>query len=105
MVCASMSLSSVPEKIGPVLHSPLRILVVWEPGANLGHLLRLPPVVKALMQKGHAVVLLLVNIRKAQVGAAVGNLQDVKFKAFWMVSKIRLCRRSHVKTRGELWML
>jgi UDP:flavonoid glycosyltransferase YjiC (YdhE family) len=35
----------------------MKVLVVWELGANLGHLLRLLPVIKALKARGHKVVL------------------------------------------------
>jgi UDP:flavonoid glycosyltransferase YjiC (YdhE family) len=36
---------------------PMKVLVVWELGANLGHLLRLRPVVQALKRRGHVVVM------------------------------------------------
>ena len=40
-----------------VAERPMKVLVVWELGANLGHLLRLRPVVQALKLRGHEVVM------------------------------------------------
>ncbi|RQP26675.1 glycosyltransferase [Piscinibacter terrae] len=43
--------------MSPVSERPLRVLLAWELGANLGHLLRLLPIAQALHALGHMVSL------------------------------------------------
>lgn len=50
--------SSVPELLAVTHRSrPLRILLTWELGLNLGHLSRLLPVASRLKERGHAVLI------------------------------------------------
>ncbi len=42
------------------------ILIAWELGGGLGHLLQLAPVVKGLAQRGHRVVLALKDLSRAR---------------------------------------
>jgi hypothetical protein len=60
----------------------LKVLVVWELGANLGHLLRLLPVIKALKVRGHEVALAVPDPAQARL---LLQMPDVECTACPMV--------------------